>query len=558
MKRTFSILAGVALLLMIGQAFAVVDDSYLQWPESGDEQSNANPITVYSRVLKTDCTGQCDSTECPDLTKWMFFRAQGQTEYDSLEMDLNHGDCYTPYDEYQVDLPVSHLSGDSVFFYAEFGDLDGVVEYTSAPGSEQFTFTAEEPANYPLSSATTDDFTLHVTGDFHCVTPNGQGPGISGTFNGWTYQQMTDLGDDLYGYDIFWPMGSPPIMEFKFRNGPDWENLGGPYDNREYEVAPGATEDDYFAYWSDEEECPCDEQPLTANQQVIFGVDMRHQDPASWAGGVSIKGSPTPLTWNAGANLLTDVDSDSVYTGLITFPAGELNTVDYKFVKSANGTDWEWENALPGNRFLCLPDNGFMVADVVFFDDYEPPTYTTVPIDVTFQVDMNCLDPGAYAGGVSVQGSAVPIDWTPGSTLMSDLDVDGVYDVIVTFPAGTLLDVEYKFTHSANGTDWNWEDGISNRQLTLDDATPVVVLDPVNWDDWYCPVHLDIAFDGGSLILSWEAVPSATSYTLEVYDEPYPAEEDEPVDTVVGTETEVTYPLPPDNRFFQVKYHTLP
>jgi hypothetical protein len=519
MMKTFtkSLFGAMLVALLAGSAQAVVESSYLQWPENGTEQPNGGDLTVYSRVLKTGCTGVCDTlgTECADLTYTFYYRAQGATEYSTAPLTLNTGDCYTPEDEYSALIPFEALTGDTVFFYAEYGDLDGNIDFTSRPGSEQFTFTAAEPAFYLLQDATSAEFTLHVTGDFHCVQPSGQGPGISGTFNGWTYEPMTPSGNGIYTYDMVIPANSAPIVQFKFRNGTDWETLAdGPFANREYEILPGSFEDDYAGFWNNEAECPCEEVELASNQMVIFAVDMNYQDPASYAGGVSVQGSREPLNWNAGENLMSDVDGDGVYTLMLTFPAGSINSTDFKFTKSADGTTWEWENSI-GNRFLCMPDNGFLALPTELFDDYEPAPGTTVDVEATFIADLSCMDPALYEGGVSLQGMNAPLDNNEGSTPMTG--TDGVFEVTVTFPAGTPFNVEYKFARYDLATaDWVWEwDGdFTNRQLTISDAEPVITVGPILWEDYICPAEVSISYAAGQVTLDWTAVPGASSYNV--------------------------------------------
>lgn len=519
MKLFPRFLALAGLLLLAQSASAVVDHSYLQWQENGDTVPNSMPVTMYARVLKTGCTGLCDSTECADLTATLFYRAAGDVDYASAPMTLNVGDCYTPEDEYVGVIPVEALTAASVEFYCEFADGDGAAPFTSRPGSEAFTFTPEEPAFYLVVPATSAELTLHVVGDFHCVTPDGQGPGISGSFNGWAFQPMAALGDHQYGYDIVWPAGSAQSIEFKFRNGTGWETLvGGPFDNREYVVADGATEDDYFGYWNDEEECQCPELPTTGTVSVIFAVDMNNQDPASYAGGVSVQGNRAPLTWNGGDRLLTDVDGDGVYTNLVQFPIGTLTTLEFKFTKSADGVAWDWEQ-IAANRRICLPTaGGFLPADPVFFSDYVPATETTVPVEVTFQLDLGCFDPADYAGGVSVQGGAAPLTWDGGSTPMSG--VDSFFDVTVVFPAGTPVLVEYKFTRN-DGVVWQWEDGIANRELALSDDAPTVVLGPVAFDDWFCSPAVTISRSASNVVLDWDDVPTADHYDVYGADDAY-------------------------------------
>ncbi len=502
--------AVAALLAVLAQpAAALVEQSYLQWQENGDTVPNGNAVRVYARALKTGCTGMCDSTECADMTETFFYRAQGQGSFTSLPMTLNIGDCYTPMDEYFADIPVSALTGDSVFFYCEFADGDGAAEFTARPGSPMGTFNAVSPAYYLVQQATTENFVLHVTGDFHCVAPDGPGPGISGSFNGWNYQAMTPVGGGLYSTDIAWPAGSATTIEFKFRNGTAWESLsGGPFANREYTIDLGATEGSYMGYWNDQEVCPCIEHPLVAQQQVVFAVDMRNQDPASYSGGVSLQGSRAPLNWTAGGRPMNDFNHDGVYTLTVSFPIGTVNTSEYKFTRS-NGTVWSWEDT--PNRFLCMADNGFMLLDADLWNNWTPPVGTTVDVSVDFAVNMGCM---SGVTGVAVQGSAAPLDWTGGSNALADGDADGVWTGTVVFPAGTAFDVEYKFTHTMDGTNWEWENGIANRALTLDDATPVVTLPTVAWDNFLCAPGLDITYTGGQAVLSWTAVPLAVSYNV--------------------------------------------
>lgn len=536
--------AVAALLAVLAQpAAALVEQSFLQWQENGDTVPNSNPVRVYARVLKTGCTGMCDSTECADLTETFYYRAQGQSTYTALPMALNIGDCYTPMDEYFADIPVAALTGDSVFFYCEFADGDGAAEFTARPGSPTGTFNAASPAYYLVQQATTENFVLHVTGDFHCVTPDGPGPGISGSFNGWNYQAMTPAGNGIYTYDIAWAAGSATTIEFKFRNGTAWESLaGGPFANREYTVDMGALEGPYAGVWNDQEICPCNEHALVAQQQVVFYVDMRNQDPASYAGGVSLQGSRAPLDWNAGARLMNDFNHDGIYNLTVTFPVGTVNTSEYKFTRS-NGTVWSWEDT--PNRFLCMADNGFQILTPDLWNNWTPPLGTTVDISVAFAVNMGCM---SGVTGVAVQGSAAPLDWNGGSNALTDADADGVWTGTVLFPAGTAFDVEYKFTHTMDGTTWEWENAIANRTLTLDDATPVVTLPAVAWDDFLCAPALDISYVGGQATLSWNAIPLATGYNV------YSSTNGYPELTLEGSTTGTTYTLPATGaKYFEVR-----
>jgi hypothetical protein len=97
---------------------------------------------------------------------------------------------------------------------------------------------------------------------------------------------------------------------------------------------------------------------------------------------------------------------------------------------------------------------------------------------------------------------------------MSDANSDGIWEGTVTFPVGTPFALEYKFTHTMDGSTWEWENNIVNRTLTLSDANPNVTLAPVLFDDYFCPPTLDINYVSGQAQLNWSPVPLATSYNI--------------------------------------------
>ena len=80
------------------------------------------------------------------------------------------------------------------------------------------------------------------------------------------------------------------------------------------------------------------------------------------------------------------------------------------------------------------------------------------PYNVTLQVDMNTQ--GMIADTVSVAGDFQAVvgqmwsDWTPGQTIMTDADMDGVYDITFQVPSDTF---GYKFL---NGAAWGTDEGV--------------------------------------------------------------------------------------------------
>lgn len=116
------------------------------------------------------------------------------------------------------------------------------------------------------------------------------------------------------------------------------------------------------------------------------------------------------------------------------------------------------------------------------------------PYNVTFQVDMSLTTP---ADTVSVagdfQGAAVGQswnDWSPGETVMTDGNMDGIYEITVQLPADTF---QYKFV---NGASWGNEEGVpgacavsNNREVII---TGDVTLPPVCFSSCDpCPTSVD-------------------------------------------------------------------
>ncbi len=98
-------------------------------------------------------------------------------------------------------------------------------------------------------------------------------------------------------------------------------------------------------------------------------------------------------------------------------------------------------------------------------------------VTVTFSINIGSMEVDSLA----LQGSASPLDWNEGSTLLTDPNGDKIYTTDVVFPAGRNYEVQYKYTKNESDT-WFWET-IDNRSFTLDDSNPTQILPLVYWNN---------------------------------------------------------------------------
>jgi len=245
----------------------------------------------------------------------------------------------------------------------------------------------------------------------------------------------------------------------------DWLAAAGTdADNGEWIVYPQNTFD-YLGYHGEAPEL-----------EVIFNVNMNYQIMlGNFVVGesfVDIGGNFNE--WGNVPLVGEDLDNDGIYTMTTMLPLGY--GCEYKF-----RIDGDWALAeFPGgdNRFYTVID-GVNVLDF-WFNDEEIPEFTTQDVTVTFSLNMEYVDPALYAGGISIQGSELPLDWVFGSNLLTPMRES--YTIDLLFPAGSVYNVEFKFAMSADGAEWAWE-AVDNRMFTIDDANATMVLPAILWND---------------------------------------------------------------------------
>ena len=189
---------------------------------------------------------------------------------------------------------------------------------------------------------------------------------------------------------------------------------------------------------------------------VTFQVDMKNE--ATIADTISVAGNFQAAAgfasdWTPGITILTDPDMDSVYTGTFSMPAGS-----YEF-KYLNGTTWGTDEGVPGgcavngNRGETVSAN--TTIPVVCFGQCGPCPVSVDTVTVTFQVDMaNEVVGDTVSVAGDFQSEVGDNDWTPGQTVLTDPDMDGVYTLTVDLPEGT-----YGFKY-INGTAWGQDESV--------------------------------------------------------------------------------------------------
>ncbi|MEM0996715.1 MAG: T9SS type A sorting domain-containing protein [Bacteroidota bacterium] len=216
---------------------------------------------------------------------------------------------------------------------------------------------------------------------------------------------------------------------------------------------------------------------------ITFQVDMNTQSPV--ADSVTIAGDfqddvvgQSWSAWTPGITVMDDGNNDGIYELTVQLPAGSY---EYKYL---NGTQWGTDEGVPGacsnngNRTLTVSADATIPLHCFASCDPCPTTVDTVT--VTFQVDMSNETVGdsvTVAG--SWQGSAVGQgwnNWTPGISVLTDPDMDGVYTLTVDVLEGSY---EYKYL---NGTQWGTDEGVpsacavnNNRELVIQGPGPIMI-----------------------------------------------------------------------------------
>jgi hypothetical protein len=218
----------------------------------------------------------------------------------------------------------------------------------------------------------------------------------------------------------------------------------------------------------------------STTQDVTFKVDMNEYTGTFTE--IQLNGSFNG--WCGACNPMSDDDSDGVWE--VTLPL-DTGMIEYKFTYD----NWTGQENLTQGSECTITTDGFTnrvleittdtILDVVCWESCVACGIAPSTSNVTFSVDMN-----QYTGTFTeIQLNGTFNGWCGSCNPMTDDDADGVWDVTLPLPNGTI---EYKFTYD------NWTgqenltegsectittDGFTNRVLTFDGDTE---LSTVCWE----------------------------------------------------------------------------
>ena len=177
-------------------------------------------------------------------------------------------------------------------------------------------------------------------------------------------------------------------------------------------------------------------------------------------GGFTVEGSPSPLSWG----LCDGMDGVDVGGGVYEVDADFCIAGDCGAGTATANMEWKWVydcatyEPIAGNRLHTLDlATGANDEIDVWWNNQDPSQFTAHDIDVLFYVDASLI--GLVAGdSISINGEKLPLNWNippelqmvDDGTGIDDTSGDELYSLLITFPAGTEKNVNYKFVHNSD------------------------------------------------------------------------------------------------------------
>ncbi|PWL31464.1 MAG: hypothetical protein DCO96_04500 [Fluviicola sp. XM-24bin1] len=189
--------------------------------------------------------------------------------------------------------------------------------------------------------------------------------------------------------------------------------------------------------------------------------------------------------WCGNCNAMSDANADGIWDVTVNIPAG---THEFKFAHDA----WTGQENFAGGEPCTVTNGGFTnrslnvvadtVLDVVCWESCAACGTPPMNYNVTFQVDMN-----QYGGTFTTpEVNGTFNGWCGNCNAMSDANADGIWDITVNLPAGSI---EYKYAHDS----WTGQEnltpgssctvtngGFTNRFLDIQADT---ILPAVCWEE---------------------------------------------------------------------------
>ena len=379
---------------------------------------------------------------------------------------------------------VEIADGDSVGFYLTATDYNGPEHTDDNSGNNYTAFIDGEES----SRAVTVTFTLDLG------ATNADNVSLQGSVAplDWTAgsSEMSDPElDNIYTLEVLFPSGSLKDVEYKYAviltdsTIWTWETT----DNRSFEIDDsGSTQSLPTDIWNN------------GSLSEITGVTFL---PLSFPS--EFTNFDNGDTLNTGSSIDFEIEIAGVDEATNSNFSGTLNYTFDEITWHTKGFGWYSNNVgLNKSYWRATLENGNEISngdDITFYisaSDYNGPTVydnnseanytvhisndgTSQPVTVSFSLNLGSIN----ADSVSVQGSVSPLDWNPGSSQMTDIDADNIYEIDVLFPTGSDKTVEYKYTIIySDSTNYTWE-SISNRSFTIDDSDTIQSLEVDYWND---------------------------------------------------------------------------
>ena len=228
-------------------------------------------------------------------------------------------------------------------------------EHNWIDGNFEFQVIDETPQTliYEVPTSTEQDVTVTFQVDMNLIS-DVVDVYLAGDFNDWsgtaTIMSDDDM-DGIYSAQIVFPMGSVRFQQYKFINGTEWELI----DNREFEI-DDANSSQVLDVVNFNNLSPDDF--ITQDVTVTFQVNMIN---VYEVGTVTIAGDFN--SWNTSDYLLSDGNSDWIYTIDIIFETGSYKYQGYKYLNDGVYEDID-------NRMMEIDDTSTtQILDVVYYEN---------------------------------------------------------------------------------------------------------------------------------------------------------------------------------------------